>query len=274
MNVRYVNYLINNSGNYLNCDKHIITQNKYIKLSKDLKITNESFLEFNFEDRRYIGIEDIRIFFDCYSNKMLFIGTGYHKNNTIGVVTGEYEVNEQKLSSINEITPFCHSTCEKNWVFVDIKQSINVIYKWYPLQICKINQENKSLELTETKEMPRIFSHARGSTCGFNYTKNRKIEGSDDNINISISEQEIWFILHMVSYENPRHYYHIFAVFDESMNLLSYSAPFKFHTEPIEYCLGLVVEDDRVLITYSIWDRETKLGIYSKKYIDSLVKYN
>ena len=274
MNVRYVNYLINNSGNYLNCDKHIITQNKYIKLSKDLKITNESFLEFNFEDRRYIGIEDIRIFFDCYSNKMLFIGTGYHKNNTIGVVTGEYEVNEQKLSSIDEIIPFCHSTCEKNWVFVDIKQSINVIYKWYPLQICKINQENKSLELTETKEMPRIFSHARGSTCGFNYVKKTKIEGNDDNINISISEPEIWFILHMVSYENPRHYYHIFAVFDESMNLLRYSAPFKFHTEPIEYCLGLVVEDDRVLITYSVWDRETKLGIYDKKYIDSIIKYN
>ena len=77
----------------------------------------------------------------------------------------------------------------------------------------------------------------------------------------------------MVSYENPRHYYNMFAVFDESMNLLRYSAPFKFHTEPIEYCLGLVVEDDRVLITYSIWDRETNLGIYDKKYIDSIIKY-
>ena len=65
-----------------------------------------------------------------------------------------------------------------------------------------------------------------------------------------------------------------FAVFDDSMNLLRYSAPFKFYTEPIEYCLGLVVEDERVLITYSVWDRETKLGIYSKKYIDSIIKYN
>jgi tetratricopeptide (TPR) repeat protein len=272
MNVRYVNYLIDNNGNYLNCDKHIITQNKYIKLSKDLKIINDTFLEFNFEDRRYIGVEDVRIFYDVYSSKMLFIGTGYHKNNTIGIVTGEYNINENKLSSIDEIAPFCHSTCEKNWVFVDVKQSVNVIYKWYPLQICKINQEKKTLELTETKEMPRIFSHTRGSTSGFNYTKNTRIEGND-NINITISEQEIWFVLHMVSYENPRHYYHIIAVFDDSMNLLRYSAPFKFHPEPIEYCLGLVVEDDRVLITYSVWDRETKIGIYDKKYIDSLVKY-
>ena len=272
MNVRYVNYLIDNNGNYLNCDKHIISQNKYIKLSTDFKIINESFLEFNFEDRRYIGIEDIRLFYDFSSNKILFIGTGYHKNNTIGVVTGDYIVSENKLSSINEITPFCHSVCEKNWVFVNIKQSINVIYKWYPLQICKINHEKKTLDLIETKEMPSFFSHARGSTCGFSYIKNTRIEGND-NINISIGEEEIWFILHMVSYENPRHYYHVFAVFDESMNLLRYSAPFKFYTEPIEYCLGLVVEDERVLITYSVWDRETKLGIYDKKYIDSIIKY-
>lgn len=276
MNVRYVNYLIDNNGNYLNCDKHIITQNKYIKLSSDLKIIKDEFLEFNFEDRRYIGVEDVRILYDSYSNKMLYIGTGYHKNNSIGVVSGEYNVNDHKLSYIDEIRPFCHSTCEKNWVFVDIKQSINIIYKWHPLQICKINQDKKMLDLVETKEMPKIFSHTRGSTCGFNYIKKTSLASNintNNNINISIIETEIWFVLHMVSYEKPRHYYHIFAVFDESMNLLRYSAPFKFHTEPIEYCLGLVVEDDRVLITYSIWDRETNLGIYDKKYIDSIIKY-
>jgi tetratricopeptide (TPR) repeat protein len=272
MNVGYVNYLIDNNGNYLNCDKYIITQNKYIKLSPDLKNIEESFLDFNFEDRRYIGVEDIRIFHDNYCNKMLFIGTGYHKNNTIGVVSGEYSIKENKLLSIDEITPFCHSTCEKNWVFVDINQTINVIYKWYPLEICKIIQDEKKLELVETKQMPMMFSHARGSTCGFNYTKKTNLTNNiNDN---TIIQTEIWFILHMVSYEKPRYYYHIIAVFDESMNLLRYSAPFKFYTEPIEYCLGLVVEDERVLITYSVWDRETKIGIYDKKYIDSIIKYN
>jgi tetratricopeptide (TPR) repeat protein len=274
MNVRYVNYLINNTGNYLNCDKHIITQNKYVELSEDFKIINENFLEFNFEDRHYIGVEDVRIFYDSYSSKTQFIGTGYHKNNTIGIVAGDYDTNENKLSSIIEIKPFCQSNCEKNWVFVDYNKSINVIYKWHPLQICKINKEKELLELIETKEMPKIFSHARGSTCGFTYTKKTNLSNnSNDNINITFVETEIWFVLHMVSYESPRHYYHIISVFDESMNLLRYSAPFKFHTEPIEYCLGLVVEDDRVLITYSVWDRETKLGIYDKKYIDSIIKY-
>ena len=278
MNVRYVNYYITDSGSYLNCDNHIITANKFIELDKDLKIVNENFFDINFEDRRYIGVEDIRLFYDNYSSKMLYTGTGYHKNNSIGVVNGEYNIQENKLSCIDEITPFCHSNCEKNWVFVDINQSINVIYKWHPLQICKVDENTKRLNLIESKVMPQIFSHARGSTCGFNYVKKTNLannnNNSNDNISISINETEIWFVLHMVSYESPRHYYHIIAVFDESMNLLRYSAPFKFEGDCIEYCLSIVVEDERVLINYSGWDRTTRIGIYDKKYIDSIIKYN
>ena len=63
------------------------------------------------------------------------------------------------------------------------------------------------------------------------------------------------------------------VIFDDTMNLLRYSAPFKFEGECIEYCLGLVVENDRVIMTYSTWDRTTKIGVYSKKYIDELTIY-
>jgi hypothetical protein len=121
--------------------------------------------------------------------------------------------------------------------------------------------------------MPKLFSKVRGSTCGFNYIK--KIdENSNGNIKISIEETEIWFVGHIVSYENPRHYYHIISVFDSDMNLIRYSAPFKFEGEPIEYCLSIIVEDNRVLINYSTWDRTTRIGVYDKNYIDSIVKYS
>ena len=84
-------------------------------------------------------------------------------------------------------------------------------------------------------------------------------------------EYEYWFITHIVSYESPRHYYHVIVVFDATMNLLRYSAPFKFEGDPIEYSLSIVVEDDRVLINYSTWDRTTRIGVYDKKYIDSIL---
>ena len=124
--------------------------------------------------------------------------------------------------------------------------------------------------------MPKIFSYVRGSSCGFTYKKQLIQNGNEskDNITLVAEENEIWFITHLVSCETPRHYYHLIAIFDENMNLLRYSAPFKFEGEPIEYSLSIVVEDERVLINYSTWDRTTRIGIYDKKYIDSIVKYN
>jgi hypothetical protein len=89
-----------------------------------------------------------------------------------------------------------------------------------------------------------------------------------------MEEIEYWFVVHIVSYEQPRHYYHMIVVFDDNLNLLRYSAPFKFEGDCIEYCLGIVVEDERIILSYSNWDRTTRLGIYDKKYIDSIIKYN
>jgi tetratricopeptide (TPR) repeat protein len=271
MNMRYVNYYITSSGSYLNCDKNITTYNKYLELNKFLSVTNEKMFESKYDGRRYIGIEDVRIFNDVETNDLLFIGTGYHINQQIGIVSGKYDINKNALE-YNEIkSSFSNNSCEKNWIYVDYKNSSHIIYKWHPLQICKINPENNLLDLIESKEMPLIFSHARGSTCSYKYTKTRVL--NDDQISLNVEESELWFVLHLVSYEEPRHYYHMFAVFDTSLNLLRYSAPFKFDGEPIEYCLSLVVEDDRVLINYSNWDRTTTIGVYDKKYIDSLIKY-
>jgi hypothetical protein len=34
------------------------------------------------------------------------------------------------------------------------------------------------------------------------------------------------------------------------------------------------VEEERVIMTYSVWDRSAKLAVYDKSYIDSLMKYD
>lgn len=259
MNVRYVNYFIDPNGGYLNCDKHIITMNKYVELDNQLNVTSEKMMDFKFEDRRYIGIEDVRIFNDIENNDLLLIGTGFHQSDQIGIVTGKYDV-EQSTLNFNEINPnFTSSSCEKNWVFINYKDSTHIIYSWHPLKICKINSSVNDLSLVETREMPRLFSYIRGSSSGFSYSAQ--------------TGEEIWFVTHMVSYENPRYYYHVIAVFDSNMKLLRYSAPFRFESCPIEYCLSIVVEDERVLINYSTWDRSTRIGVYDKKYIDSLLLY-
>jgi tetratricopeptide (TPR) repeat protein len=269
-NIRYVNYYIQGNGVYTGCDKHIITVNKFIEFDKNFKVIKEKWMKLSYDGRLYIGIEDIKIYHDKEKDQLLFIGTGYHSNNKIGIVSGLYDTDNEKLDG-NELTQnFNNSQCEKNWVFVEYNNEIHIIYDWYPLKICKL--DNNILNVMETRSMPNLFSRVRGSTCGYIY--NKKIgENNNGNIAIDICESEIWFINHIVSYESPRHYYHMITVFDSNMILLRYSAPFKFEGEPIEYCLSIVVEDERVVINYSTWDRTTRIGVYDKKYIDSLLLF-
>ena len=265
LNYRLVNYIIQkDTGRYLNCEKQVITYNKFCHLDNDFNpivSTTDSITERIFESkettRQYIGVEDLKIYFDKYSNSIKFIGTGFHQNNFIGVVSGNYNINDKYIESNDIKSSFTNNICEKNWVFFDYKNSTHVIYKWHPLEICKINENDNTLQLIESKNiMPLLFQHIRGSTCGFKFN------------------DELWFICHLVSYENPRCYYHIFVVFDLDMNLKKYSAPFCFEGQPIEYCVGLIVENDRVIISYSVWDNKTKIAIYDKKYIDNKISYS
>jgi tetratricopeptide (TPR) repeat protein len=255
INVRYVNYTINRSnGSYNMIDNYIITVNNSIELSKGFKNLNEKFISSKYVDKRYIGIEDIRIF-QKKDNSIIFSGTDLHKNDKLGISIGEYK-REYYLESEEYKTDFNDEYCEKNWVFVNYENELHVVYGWNPLQICKVNETTKTISLVKKdNNVPHFFNKFRGSTSGFEY------------------KDEIWFIVHIVSYESPRHYYHAFVIFDNQMNLKKYSAPFKFEGESIEYSLSLIVEDDRILIPYSTWDSTSIIGVYNKKYIEDKIKY-
>jgi hypothetical protein len=255
LNIRYVNYYINDRGGYLNCDDHIITKNRYIELDSDFTITKSKWFDNNGDTkRRYVGIEDVRIYKDKQTDKMLFIGTGFLKDERIGIVNGIYDLTKNTLDTTEILSSFNKNFCEKNWVYTEYKDKTHIVYDWFPLQLCEIRQDDHIYIVAE-KHMPKMFKRVRGSTCGYKY------------------KNEIWFVTHIVSYEQPRHYYHVIVVFDSDMNLLRYSAPFKFDSDPIEYCLGLIVKDNNVVISYSTWDRTTRIGIYPKEYIESKLKY-
>ena len=258
LNVRLVNYRITEDGNYVDWGgKHIVTMNKYIELSKDFEIQYEQLLEPTYEDVLHIGTEDVRIF--NHKNVISFLGTIYYNNNkNVGIVHGVYDIKIKNQLDGTQIIPIfnTNSECEKNWVYFNYNGELRVVYNWFPLKICKINEGNNTiLELIEEKPMPNLFKYARGSTCGAEYNN------------------EIWFVIHIVSYESPRHYYHVIVVFDKNMNILRYSAPFKFEDICIEYCLGLIVEDSRVIMSYSTMDRTTKIATYNKTYIDGILVY-
>jgi glycosyltransferase involved in cell wall biosynthesis len=280
MNMRYVNYKISDDGSYIidngikskdNIDnKNIISLNKFVELDDNFNIIQEFFIQNelinpnnvdyinnnykeDFAKKKYIGIEDVKIF--NYQNKIFFIGTDYnYLFGKLGISYGIYDYdNKKELNIINLYQQFSNTICEKNWVFVILNNEMHIIYEWSPLVICTIEENN--IKPIISKKMPNLFSHIRGSTCA----------------SIDPETSEKWFICHLVSYENPREYYHIFSVFDENMNLLKYSAPFKFENKSIEYCLSLLIQNNKILINYSTWDRTTQIGIYDKNYIETLL---
>ena len=248
MNLRYVNYNITPNGTY-DWVKNIVSINKFIELSDNLNIDSTQELEAIFSDRKYEGIEDIKL--TIRDDKLYFIGTGYKKNNNIGIVGGRY--NCKDLINFTEYYKDNECSCEKNWVF--IPDTNKIIYKWSPLQICELI-DNKLVNMTECN-MPNIFNMVRGSANGTKF------------------KDEYWFIVHMVQKSNgePRYYYHMFVKFDENMKLLGYTCPFKFSKEPIEYCCGIIVEKERIIVSHSIWDRESYIKCYNKKYIDKLFEH-
>lgn len=246
MNVRYVNYYYNDNYKIV-VDNNIITINKMCILDKNFNITSSKIFLNENSNKLYVGIEDLRIFKNCENNKIMGIGTIQKKNNNLGIGILDYDIELDTHNIIELDCEFEKKDCEKNWIFFNYNNSLSVIYSWFPLKICKI--QNDLLCLIETKTMPKIFKNCRGSTCGFEYNN------------------EIWFIVHMVSYEHPRHYYELFVVFDKNMNLLKYSCPFKLSNCCIEYCLSIIVTDNEIIIPYSTKDCTTNISIYDKSYI-------
>ncbi len=255
--IRCVNYNIVNNNQYIY--KNNVVINEYIKLSLDTNLNkiSKTFVKYDCNldfTKQTVGYDDIRLHKGS-DNVIYATGVGKHKNNNTGIFMAILDVENNCFTSTKEIVPdFANTSCEKNWVFVDVNGEKQIIYSWNPFRICNTNGEK--LHLTRQIAMPGIFTHARGSTCGVKYNN------------------ETWFIVHIVSYEVPRQYYHMFVVFDNDMKqLLRYSAPFKFEGEPIEYCIGLIVEEDRVIVPYSTWDKTTKIAIYDPTYIKNLLVY-
>jgi hypothetical protein len=263
LNFRYVNYIIINNYNTIvhkysnNSNNKNISINKIIKINKNYTVIDDNKLiipynlplisKKNVIKKNVIGIEDIRMF--NYNNKIKIIGS-CENNNNICVITGEYDYLNNQLININYINPsFNNQPIEKNWVYVEYNNKLQIIYKWFPLQICEIDTKN-NLNLVKEIIMPPFFKNTRGSTCGVHY------------------KNEIWFIVHLNANYN---YTHFFVVFDVNMNLIKFSNHFKFEGHKIEFCIGLHIEEDGTfLIPYSINDMISKLGIYNIDLINKI----
>jgi tetratricopeptide (TPR) repeat protein len=253
MNVRYVNYRIQSNGSYLmygdngslGSEHHVKTKNGLVYLDDKYKLINSPILfdtvlkDVKTQETHIKGLEDIRLF--TFKNKIHYVAVTkeYSYNENIRIILGEYDINNLKHINNHPLHPPEETWCEKNWIPINHKdEEILFIYKWYPFQIGKLD-ENYKLNITTSYDTPKIFKHVRGST------------------NLVEYENKLWCITHGVKYTTPRKYYHQFVILDkDTYKPIEYSAPFYFNKYHIEYTVGFYIRNNEAIIPFSQNDKD------------------
>jgi len=297
VNVRYVNYRINETGGYDN-QSFIETKNRLSIIDTSTK--NEWFIKSattikhdTLHDCRYIGIEDVRLYWSeqlsdsastsaststsasasastsasTSASKLLYNANRGLIDGRMVIEHGSIDPNTGQTVSGFMIKPD-QAKCEKNWtMFSDVvSKRVKVVYNWSPMIIGDIGQKDheNNCNFIQTHEIktPSFFKHLRGSTNGLTIESS----GPDGN--------EIWFICHTVSYEDRRYYYHIFVVLDANTYAVKkYSPYFTFEKNKVEYTLGFVHSPDtkQFLIGYSLMDKQTEYIEIPKEKVDQMM---
>lgn len=267
-NVRFVNYRIDDKGNYINFE-HIESKNviaEFDMTCSPWKKISETLMNYDkSHDNVYVGLEDVRLFTmqNDESNTIYYNANRGLDRNTIIVETGTVNAVDGTTPPSTFVRIENQHGVEKNWVLLqggaDNKQKM--IYGWSPLVIGDVETDSANVgkatfNKTHSIDTPYFFKYLRGSTNGV------------------VIGDEIWFICHSVSYEDRRYYYHLFVVLDRTtLSLKKYTPFFTFEKSKVEYTLGFVHLKDvnELFIGYSVMDNRTEYVSLSKAKIDGMM---
>jgi hypothetical protein len=253
LNTRFVNYSYTPEGYYAIRDQYNIlhTKNVCSQLETETfipiyyKEMLDSSIELTSTDRYSHGLEDIRLF--EYNNKIYFISTNvnYSINGKNRMLIGEYNLNKQSYNNCKVLEPPTDTYCEKNWIpivkKIDEKEELYFIYSWSPMQIGKIGEDGKTLEIVETYEIYEPnFKKVRGSSVFI----------EDDNTLLGI--------VHFSEDMSPRHYFHMLVRLEkQTFKPISYSEPFCFQHYGVEFCIGFTKVEEEYIFWISKKDNDT-----------------
>jgi hypothetical protein len=234
LNIRYVNYRIQPDGSYLMVLDGNASRDNPVRTRNFTCLVNSEFspvsplteMITSFPPKRSVhieGLEDLRIYYDS-DGLIKWSGTSmeYSHDGKIRQIMGTYNTVEHTLINPVSMKPPKETDCEKNWIPLGDNM---FIYCWYPYTIGKIEGDTFVIKLTQN--LPRYFEHMRGSSNVVEY------KGS------------LWTLTHSVMYSTPRKYYHqLIRLNKDTKKVETYTYPFYFKTNHIEYCLGIELKNE------------------------------
>lgn len=246
LNTRYVNYWIYPNGGYkynnLIENKNVLAELDDVYLKPLYYKEIEETLPLKTVETFSKGLEDIRLY--EYQGKVKYIATtaGYSECKKSRMIVGDYDVENAAICDGIVIQPpvsNADSWCEKNWIpivrdnkiilgdgsIMDEQEEL-FIYKWYPMEIGKIDYETKQLKIVHKYniEFP-LFSKIRGSTL------------------FCETAAGLIGVVHFSEEHTPRHYYHMLVLLEKDTYIpLRYTETFCFEKLGVEFCIGFTIE--------------------------------
>ena len=266
LNLRHVQYTLYHTRGkfenrygplaYLNPENDITlrTTNYFCSLDDNLSI--DSFNKINTSRYditpvwEFVGLEDARLV--RWDNKLYICGV---RRDTKTNGEGRMELSEIKIldNKVTEISrfripaPFTNdSYCEKNWMpILDMPYHF---VKWTnPTEIVKVDPINKTCK--------QIF-------LGKPYSIKRDIRGGSQVITIGDYRAAITHEVDLWQNKNNNKeatYRHRIITWDKDWNVVNISDEFDFMTGYIEFCCGLAIKDDNVLVSFGYEDNAAYL---------------
>lgn len=253
-NLRAVNYTIAKHGNYIISDPDNIvrTRNYLLRLDKEFKLEKVDELidrsGIQLYPKNILGIEDIRLI-----DETRFFATYLEVNDsrTPQICFCTYDAN----GSVNKIVPLMYGEklqCEKNWMPFIKNGEIHFIYSMKPFRLFKLVDDKielvKEINITDVN-----IDGFRGSGSPIPY-------------------RDGWLCtIHQVYYNNPRKYFHRFVWFDQEFTQIKYSKLFYFEKIGIEFNLSICHSEIGLLMTYSVNDASSVIGILDYAELDKMI---
>jgi FkbM family methyltransferase len=260
-NLRGVNYILTDKGGYISRhgDNVIRTVNFLLDTDKDFNILRSVEVEdksgVQLYPKNVLGMEDIRLFRENNENYFFCTDLEVNDSRTPQICWGTYEED----GSVTRLVPLMAGEelkCEKNWMPFMQDGTIYFIYAMGPFQLYKLDQETgKVEELKKVQLGSRYIDDFRGSASPISY-------------------KDGWLCtIHQVYHSDPRKYFHRFIWLDRDFATIKYSRPFYFERVDIEFNLSLCHSDHGLIMTYSVHDSNSMIGIVDYDVVDEWINH-
>lgn len=230
-------------------------------LPKDIDLWKHShYKHFPNEATKYFGVEDIRLTYDEERDILVLTGTYPFKSTTqenmkAALYYAELDYTSAIISNEKIIAPDFDNLDKhvKNIVPVFKGKKLYIVHTLYPFVLCQIDHKTNTYGIVKEIKYKLPFKFD---------PKKQFISGGSSLLPIGDFYLGIGHITHI----RPRSYKHFFYFLDKDFHIISYTRePFCIDKEicKIQFALGIVIEDNNVLVSYGENDCHSKVRLYS-----------